>query len=161
MSPASPISGHRVQTFGATVQNVRSLCVQYSLVALQSAVCFYTNGCRQNNKRSTGMSSRGLLAMARQLPAEPFLSTHTSSTSSTSHILNFVACYSSISHIPPSPLPLPMEVEVEMPWGQVAGLQWTNQKTNSDQQQVPAIQQICGSYRVVRVSLSRGWGCTD
>ena len=66
------------------------------------------------------MSSRGLLAVARQLPAGTFLSTHIS-TSSTSHILNFVACYSSISHIPPFPLPLPMEVEVETPWGKIAG----------------------------------------
>ena len=121
-------------------KNVRNPCVQYFSAAVKSAaLCFYTNGwCRQNNKRSTGMSSRALLAMlARQLPAGPFLSTHISD----SHILNSFACHSSISHTSPLPLPSPLEIEVEMPWGKIAGLQWTIQQTN--QQQVGAFQLIC------------------
>jgi len=133
--------------------------VQYcSSVAVQpAALCFYTNGCRQNNKRSTGMSSRGLLAMGK--PAGPFLSTYIStsstsnisnistyistsnistsstsniSTSSTSNILNSNAFF---SHTSPLSLPPPLEVEVEVPWGKVAGLQWRIQQTNSDQEQ--------------------------
>ena len=116
---------------------MRNPCVQYSSPALQSAaVCFYTNcWCRQNNKRSTGMSSRGLLAMARQLPAGPFLSAYIS----TSHILNSTACYSSISHTSPLPLPSPLEVELGMPWGKIAGLQWSLPQTNPGQKQVEAI----------------------
>jgi len=139
--------------------------VQYSMVTLQSgaAVFLYKRVGSQNNKRSTGMSSRGLLARARQLPAAPFLSTYTS-TCSTSHILNSnshilnstsqilsstshilssstsqiststASCYS-ISHTSPLPLSFPLEVEVEVPWGKIAGLQWSIPQSNLDQKQ--------------------------
>ena len=114
----------------------------------RSAVCcvfLYKRLGSQNNKRSTGMSSRGLLARVGQLPAAgPFLSTYTY-TCSTSHILNTAshlststACCYSISHSS-IPLSSPLEVEVEVPWGKIAGLQWSLPQTNPGQKQVEAI----------------------
>jgi len=91
------------------------------------------------------MSSRGLLARVGQLPAGPFLSTYTS-TCSTSHILNTAshlststACCYSISHTSPIPLSSPLEVEVEVPWGKIAGLQWSLPQTNPGQKQGKAV----------------------
>ena len=130
--------------FEPRYKKMRNLCVQYSSATLQSAAVFlYKRLGSQNNKRSTGMSSRGLLARVGQLPAGPFLSTYTS-ICSTSHILNShiftsTACCYSIYHTSPIPLSSPLEVEVEVPWGKIAGLQWSTPQTNLDQKQVEAI----------------------
>ena len=87
------------------------------------------------------MSSHGLLAKAsRQLPAGIFLSNMFSSTSSPSTYHISTPSCSSTSPIPPLS---PLEVEVEVPWGKIAGLQWTLKKTNAVQHQVVAIQWIC------------------
>ena len=173
--------------FEPRYKNVRNPSVQYSSAALQSgaAVFLYKRLGSQNNKRSTGMSSRGLLARARQLPAGPFLSTYTSTCStshilhpstsqilsSTSHILNSstsqiststAACYS-ISHTSPIPLSSPLEVEVEVPWGKIAGLQWSIPQTSSDQKQVEANSNRIDKSTIesgIRGSLCPGWTCT-
>ena len=132
-----------------------SVCTIYpSPALLPSAVCFHTNGCSwsQNNKRSSGMSSHGLLAKAsRQLPAGIFLSNMFSSTSSPStYHISTPSCSSTSPILPLSPL----EVEVEVPWGKITGLQWTIKKTNAVQHQVVAIQWICWAL------LCSGWACT-